>query len=59
MNLCELPQILGIFAKIKYMLNLFLWNTLKLSDAKIKQSKLFQKKNAKWADDKSFLSKHR
>ena len=39
MNSCAFPHIFYEFSKLKYMLNLFLWNSLQQSDAKIKWPK--------------------
>ena len=39
MNSCAFQHIFYEFAKLKYILNLFLWNSLQQSDAKIKWPK--------------------
>ena len=39
MNSCAFPHIFYEFSKLKYKLNLFLWNSLQQSDAKIKWPK--------------------
>ena len=55
MNSCAFPHIFYEFSKLKYMLNLFLWNSLQQSDAAQKMKFSIKSSFSKCAQIPSFL----